>query len=111
AAQRHALLLAPDRPPALRRLAHLLGRAGHIDQAVKVAHSIMAIDPQNVAARIALSDLLLRHGRNAEAMAEALMAAVIDPDSAATYSNLGHVFHRTSHPAAETVLLRAARLD
>jgi superkiller protein 3 len=54
---------------------------------------------------------LLRQGRKPEALNEALMAAVIDPDNAAAYSHLGHVFHVTGDAAAETALRRAARLD
>jgi tetratricopeptide (TPR) repeat protein len=111
AAQQQAMAISGDHASGLPRFAHLLGRVERMPEAEQVVRAAIARGPQTTRPRITLSDILLRQGKSLEALNEALMAAVIDPDSAEAYSHIGHILHQSRDPAAETALLRAARLD
>jgi tetratricopeptide (TPR) repeat protein len=111
AAHQRAMAISGDEAAGLPRLAHLLGRAQRMPEAEQLLRATIAQNPQTIRSRVTLSEILLRQGKSLEATNEALMAAVINPDSAEAYSHLGHILHQTRDPAAGIALLRAARLD
>ena len=112
AGYRKVLRKMPDNPDALHMLGVIALDRGRPDQAIKLIHHALAVQPNLAQAHSNLGNAFLATGRTSEAIASYTRAIELDPGLAATHNNLGRALClRGDFPAAVASCKRAVELQ
>jgi tetratricopeptide (TPR) repeat protein len=104
----HATKLEAANPQRFAHLARLLASKGDLPAAQEAQYRAVALKPDDVMLRLALSDFFARARQFDEALAQADIAAQGHPDSVAAWGHLAHVYTlRGETEAAEETVTRA----